>query len=170
MSDLANPRVPMGAQERQSLAALGIVPGAPIQSMANIAKVALDRFRVLFAAVTLCDGQRPFVAGVHARETGTTEGVEAFSCAAVGGEGVVVIDDLAGVERYRLTAPVVAGRRQRFYAAAPLSFPDGPSLGTLCILDPEPRTFNTGERIVLQLLASVAVNHLRLLAGARPAV
>jgi GAF domain-containing protein len=169
MSDHAMPRAEAVARRGPSLAALGIVPGAPIPSMGHIAKVALDRFRVLFAAVTLCDGQRPFVAGRHAREQGTDEGVEAFNCVALEGAGVVVIDDMADVARYRLTAPVVAGRTSRFYAAAPLALPDGTRLGTLCVLDQEPRTFNTGERIVLQLLAAVAADELRLLARGLPA-
>jgi hypothetical protein len=53
----------------------------------------------------------------------------------------------------------------RFYAGALLLLPDQRPLGTLCIIDREPRTFTSDEQHILELLAAlvsrtIAVRHL----------
>jgi GAF domain-containing protein len=53
----------------------------------------------------------------------------------------------------------------RFYAGALLLLPDQRPLGTLCIIDREPRTFTADEQQILELLAAlvsrtIAVRHL----------
>lgn len=60
-----------------------------------------------------------------------------------------------------------AARRNevRFYAGALLHMPDQRPLGTLCIIDQQPRTFTADEQHILELLAdlvsqTIAVRHL----------
>jgi len=50
----------------------------------------------------------------------------------------------------------------RFYAGAPLVTPDGYTIGTLCLVDKQPRQFSANDREILQNLADVAMEHIEL--------
>lgn len=60
-----------------------------------------------------------------------------------------------------LTNPLVAGEfGLRFYAAAPLITNDGFTIGTVCVVDKEPREFTTQEEGMLKDFASTAMGEL----------
>ena len=50
----------------------------------------------------------------------------------------------------------------RFYAGAPLKSPDGYSIGTLCLVDKQPRQFSVNDREILQNLADIAMEQTEL--------
>jgi len=50
----------------------------------------------------------------------------------------------------------------RFYAGAPLISPDGYTIGTICIVDTEPRKFSAHEREILKGLAKVTMEQTEL--------
>ncbi len=73
-----------------------------------------------------------------------------------------VIPD-ASVEPVALANPLVAGEfGLRFYAGIPLTTHDGHGLGTLCVIDKEPRDFTQEETAILQDLAAVVMDELEL--------
>lgn len=80
----------------------------------------------------------------------------------------ICTDDAYVVESARfdprtLANPLVAGEfGLQFYAAAPLVTPEGMRLGTVCILDRNPRTFSKAEEQMLQILAQMVMNDLQL--------
>ncbi|MGF9762479.1 hypothetical protein AAII07_45675 [Microvirga sp. 0TCS3.31] len=49
-------------------------------------------------------------------------------------------------------------RRSPFYAGAPLIYQDNIHLGSLCVLDTQPRSFSRGDRAELRELADRAVS------------
>lgn len=55
----------------------------------------------------------------------------------------------------------------RFYAAAPLKIREGHNLGTLCIIDTQPRTLQNEEKVMLQNLANIVIDQLELRLEAR---
>jgi two-component sensor histidine kinase len=62
-----------------------------------------------------------------------------------------------------LANPLVAGEfGLRFYAGIPLTTHDGHGLGTLCVIDKEPRDFTPEETEILQDLAAVVMDELEL--------
>ena len=65
--------------------------------------------------------------------------------------------------------PLVTGKEHlRFYAGAPLMSPEGYMLGTLAVLDREPRSFSESDKINLTLLAAQVLDGILLLrAGLR---
>jgi GAF domain-containing protein len=67
-----------------------------------------------------------------------------------------------------LANPLVAGEfGLRFYAGAPLRTQDGYNLGTLCVIDKEPRTLAPKQVQVLDDLAAIVVHELELRLSAR---
>lgn len=71
-----------------------------------------------------------------------------------GGDGIMVVEDLAADERFAARPLVLKGRRMRFYAGAPLVMHGGRRVGALCVLDSEPRPLSLAE-----------ARHLRWLTG-----
>ncbi|RZL14463.1 MAG: GAF domain-containing protein [Hymenobacter sp.] len=77
--------------------------------------------------------------------------VEAICALAVKEEQVVVFHDLAHSHTLTLEADVAAqAKGLRFYAGAPLCVPGGFCIGTLCIIDQQPRVFSAAEQLVLE--------------------
>lgn len=59
--------------------------------------------------------------------------------------------------------PLVTGEPKiRFYAGAPLISPQGLELGSLCLIDVEPRQLEPNERLMLKTLANQVMTLLEL--------
>lgn len=70
-----------------------------------------------------------------------------------------------------LANPLVAGELGlRFYAGVPLTTSDGYNLGTLCVIDLEPREVTDEHLATLQDLASLVMDELELRLAAQTAV
>ena len=76
--------------------------------------------------------------------------------------GVLVVPDMQGDERFHDHPAVMGEPGFRFYAGAPLTTPDGHNVGTLCVLDFEPRVFGPREMHLLAELAALAAEALEL--------
>lgn len=87
--------------------------------------------------------------------------VEAICSLAVKEEQVVVFTDLAHSHALTLEADMAArAKGLRFYAGAPLCVAGGYCLGTLCLIDRQPRSFSAAEQRVLELHAQVVAGLL----------
>jgi diguanylate cyclase (GGDEF)-like protein/PAS domain S-box-containing protein len=74
----------------------------------------------------------------------------------------LVITDAGQDERFKDYPPVTASRGIRFYAGAPLLTPEGQALGTLCVLDWQPRALTLAQIGMLQALAQAVMTRLEL--------
>jgi adenylate cyclase len=78
------------------------------------------------------------------------------------GTDILIVPDLTRDERFS-TLDMVKGRPYlRFYAGVPLINPDGYALGTLCVVDHEPREIDARQIEALRCLAHQAVAQLEL--------
>ncbi|MDP1803526.1 MAG: sensor domain-containing diguanylate cyclase, partial [Acidimicrobiales bacterium] len=84
----------------------------------------------------------------------------AFCAHAIAGDGVMVVEDALQDERFSENPLVVGEPMIRFYAGAPIAGPDGHPLGTLCVIDREPRTLEAGERRTLEDLAEMVEDEI----------
>lgn len=98
--------------------------------------------------------------------------VEALCSLAVRENKAVVFADLTSAGQ-RLTAEARAAAQAKnlqFYAGVPLRMPDQRTIGTLCVIDHQPRTLSTAEQQVLERLSdlvaqTIVVRHYCLVEG-----
>ncbi|MBD0274350.1 MAG: PAS domain S-box protein, partial [Acetobacteraceae bacterium] len=147
----------------RDLAAYDIHGTAPEADYDHVARLAADLFNVPIALVNLVGGDSIWVkarAGLDVCEV--PRGV-AFCSHAIVGDGPLVVPDLSADPRFAENPLVAGGPRMRFYAGAPLVTPRGHKVGTLCLLDTEPRPALTGEQErTLCDIARLVVDRLEL--------
>jgi len=139
-----------------------ILDTPPDGAFDRITELAARLFEVPIAIVSIVDTDRIWFKshfGVEAEEISRDPGL----CASA-----IMSDDLYLVEDARtdprtLANPLVAGSLGlRFYAAHPLVTQDGYRLGTLCIIDQEPRQLSDDEAATLTALAGMVMDSLEL--------
>ena len=85
-----------------------------------------------------------------------------FCAHAIHGETVFEVPDATRDERFRDNELVTGEHHVRFYAGAPLITPDGLKVGTLCVIDRQPRELTDAQRHALGALARQVVKLLEL--------
>lgn len=81
----------------------------------------------------------------------------AFCAHAINGSAVFEVADATHDPRFADNPLVTGSPDIRFYAGAPLTLENGDAVGTLCVIDREPRQLNAMQRRMLELLAEAAV-------------
>lgn len=102
-------------------------------------------FGVPIALVSLVDDDRQWFkscVGLNASETGRDI---SFCGHSILGDEVFVIPDAALDQRFSDIPLVLQEPYIRFYAGCPISAPNGCKLGTLCIIDRNPRFFSQAD-------------------------
>src|SRR5664279_2125840 len=164
-----DPVVPRNEGERlDALRRYEIVDTPPDGAFDHLTAVAACLLRVPIAIVSLVDHDRIWFKSHHGLEACET-GREIGLCAsAILSPEVYHIRD-AKADVRALTNPLVAGKfGLRFYAAAPLRTHDGFNLGTMCIIDREPRDLTQSETKMLSKLAALVMDLMeQRLAGRR---
>jgi GAF domain-containing protein len=72
-----------------------------------------------------------------------------------------VVEDAVLDPRFAQNPLVLEEPRIRFYAGYPVRGPGGHNVGTLCIMDKNPREFNEDERESLRDLAEMVENEIK---------
>ena len=111
--------------------------------------------------ISLIDTERQwFKANVGLPGVSETPRDVAFCSHAILGDGLFEVAD-ASLDARFADNPLVAGQPDiRFYAGAPLRLSDGSHVGTLCVIDRQPRQLSENQREVLRSLATAAAHAL----------
>lgn len=96
-------------------------------------------FDVKVALISLVDANRQWFKASHGLQASETPRAPSFCGHAIAGENVFLVPDAHADERFAQNPLVTGPPFVRFYAGAPLIF-DAAAIGTLCILDSEPRS------------------------------
>jgi GAF domain-containing protein len=137
---------------------------APVDgTFEQIAEVAATVFGTPIATVTIVDADRVWFAACQGLEGVSQIGTEPGLCASVVlQDGPYVVND-AAVDPRTLNHPLVRGELGlRFYAAAPIVTEDGYRLGTVNVIDQQPREVTSQQTFVLTKLAELVAQHLEL--------
>lgn len=129
----------------------------------RIVDLARSIFDVPIALVTLLDDSRQWFKACYGVNVRETEREIAFCDYTIRDEAVMVVHDARQDVRFR-DNPLVTGEPYiRFYAGAPLTVSNGTNLGSLCVIDTEPRaSFGELQKQQLTHLAAVVVDALEL--------
>lgn len=148
-----------------------ILDTPPDGAFDTIAALAARTFGVPIGIVSVVDTDRIWFKARHGLPDVEQIDREPGLCAsAILHDGPWVVTD-AKVDPRTLTNSLVAGDfGLRFYAGVPLTTSDGFNLGTLCVLDTEPREVADAEIQTLGDLATLVVNELELRLTARETV
>jgi excisionase family DNA binding protein len=153
------PDYPVGRDEATRLVALaasGLIDTPAEVRFDRIVRLAAQVTGSPIALVSLLTSTRQWFkarVGIEARETPREW---AFCSHAVLAPEAFVIEDAAADPRFR-DNPLVQGEpRIRFYAGVPVRDRSGQALGTLCVIDREPRKLRTAELRALIDLADIA--------------
>ncbi len=147
-----------------------ILDTPPDGAFDNLAALAAKLFDVPIAIVTIVDTDRIWFKarhGVDVDEIGRDPGL---CSSAIMSDDTWVVTDAASDPR-TLANPLVAGEfGLRFYVGHPLTTRDGYNLGTICVIDKEPRQVTEAQTQVLSDLAGLVVAQLELRLEARQLV
>lgn len=164
-----NSVTPAGEEER--LAAVrryDILDTPPDGTFDRITALAADIFDVPVALVTIVDEDRIWFKSRHGLPDVTEIPRTPGLCASVILQDSPYIVEAARRDPRTLANPLVAGAfGLQFYAASPLRTGDGCRLGTLCIIDREPRIFSPKQATVLERLSEIVMDEMELRLAAR---
>ena len=136
------------------LRALQILDSDVETSFDEITAIATLVLGVPISLISLLDESRQWFKSARGTELRQTPREIAFCDVAIRvTSDVMVVDDAAVDERFCDNPLVRSGPRLRFYAGAPLVTRRGNPLGTLCVLDSQPRTLSADQQRILRLLA-----------------
>jgi len=117
-------------------------------------------FGVPIALVSLVDENRQWFKSCFGLSASETSRDISFCGHAILGNDPFIIRDTIVDERFADNPLVLNDPHIRFYAGCPLSAPNGRKLGTLCIIDRQPRSFGKEDLEALKDLASMVEREL----------
>lgn len=148
------------AERLAALHALLILDTPPEQRFDKIVQFAATEFDVPIAMISLVDADRLWLkarTGVEICETGR----DTSMCAhAILRPDIMVVPDTLEDPRFADNPLVTGALNVRFYAGAPLAMASGLRLGTLCLIDHQPRTLDAFDLGILGTLRDLAMMEL----------
>lgn len=147
---------------REALFKLRMLDTPAEERFDRITRIASALFCVPIALVSLVDAHRQWFKSRQGLEVSETPRSISFCGHAILAEGPFVIENALLDERFADNPLVTGELNLRFYAGMPLKSIDGHSLGTLCLIDREPRYFSNKDVTLLRDLAAWAELELNL--------
>lgn len=148
-----------GEAEVQRLASLqrtGLLDTPAEERFDRITLEARELFGVATSAVSFLAGDRQYLKSVAGHLPANLPRDVTFCDHTIRGAAALIVGDAMEDDRFKTSPLVREDPRFRFYAGRPLRGPGGWNIGTFCILDQQPRTFNTEQESILEALTERA--------------
>ncbi|HEX9999860.1 MAG TPA: GAF domain-containing sensor histidine kinase [Actinoplanes sp.] len=156
---------PLPDNENDRLAALyqlDVLDSEPEQDFDDIVAIAATVCDTPMSLVSLLDTDRQwFKARVGTDLTETSRDLS-FCAHAILGRDLLVVPDATKDNRFADNPQVTTAGGIRFYAGAPLVTSDGYALGSLCVIDQEPRNLSVEQLQALRALARQVTAQMEL--------
>ncbi|MDI2144659.1 MULTISPECIES: sensor domain-containing diguanylate cyclase [unclassified Pseudomonas] len=144
----------------QALYGLNLLDSAPEERFDRLTRLARRLFNVPIALVTLVDKERQWFKSCVGLDTTETPRSVSFCGHAILKDELMLVPDAREDERFHDNPLVTGNPNIRFYAGYPLTVPNGNKMGTLCLIDTQPRELDDEERDLLRDLAGMAEQEL----------
>ncbi|MBV6777355.1 GAF domain-containing protein [Xanthomonas euvesicatoria] len=149
------------ASRQQVLDGYRIVDSLPEDTYQDVVQVAASLCDTPIALMSLVDRDRQWFKARLGLGLQQTERSQAVCDHAIRNpDQLMEVPDLRKDSRFADISVVTGDTGARFYAGMPLVTEEGVALGTVCVLDTEPRTLTELQRTGLQALARVAMRLL----------
>ncbi len=147
-----------------TLAQYGLLDTDPERQFDALVESAAQQIDTPIATISLVDARRQWFKARIGLDVSEGPIEESFCARVIEQDELMVVPDASIDERFRDYPNVTDGIKIRFYAGAPLKMRNGARIGTICVIDVEPREgLDDEERVVLEDLArrTVAAFELR---------
>lgn len=142
------------ADRLETLLEYEILDTPPEPQFDAIVEAAAQRTQAPIAMITLVEDDRQWFKARTGMEAEETPIEQSFCAHAIQGDELFVVPDATADSRFHDYANVTGEPNIRFYAGAPLRMDNGVCIGTLCVIDVEPRAgLDPEEQAALQDLA-----------------
>jgi excisionase family DNA binding protein len=158
------PHYPVAQEESQRLAALartGLLDSPAEEVFDRLVRLAAQTTDCPIALVSLLTSQRQWFKARVGIDIVETPREWSFCSHALAQGRTLVVVDAASDPRFAANPLVTGEPHVRFYAGVPLGDGEGRLLGTLCVLDREPRRLREHELRALHELAAIASEEIR---------
>lgn len=143
------------------LTATGLLDSDPEEVFDRITRLAAQLLDSPIAAVSLIDRERQwFKSAVGLGDVRETPRTLAFCAHAIHQRELFLVPDATQDARFAQNALVTSAPHIRFYAGMPLVSSEGVALGTLCVIDIQPRRLDDAQAQLLQDLAALVRREL----------
>jgi PAS domain S-box-containing protein len=147
----------------RALAHFHVIDTLPEKEFDDIVELASAICGTSISLITLLDSDRQwFKARIGIDDTETPLEHAFCNHAIQTPNEVMVINDSMKDERFKNNPYVTGSPHVRFYAGASLVTNEGVALGTLCVIDDQPRTFTAEQSRLLKVLAERVMRQLEL--------
>ena len=140
-------------QRLEALQRSGLLDSPPEERFDRITRIAQSCFGTQIVLVSLVDDARQWFKSSQGLAAEQTPKAISFCGHAILADEPLVVEDTHSDSRFADNPLVTGPPYIRFYAGAPLKDPEGLRLGTLCLIDSQPRRFGADERHRLRDLA-----------------
>ena len=158
-------KAPLTEQEEERLEALRdykILDTPDEREYDDLVALASQICDVPIALISLIDSNRQWFKAKVGLEVSETSRDISFCAHAILNDNMLVIQDALVDPRFATNPLVTCAPNIRFYAGMPLLTPAGLPLGTLCVIDHEPRELGAAQISALESLAHQVVTQMEL--------
>jgi PAS domain S-box/diguanylate cyclase (GGDEF) domain len=146
-----------------TLDSLNILDTPPVEQLDRVTRLAAGYFKVTTALVSLIDEKRQWFLSRFGLDATETPRNISFCGHAILQNDTFIVPDTKNDERFS-DNPLVTGMPFiRFYAGQPVYSKQGYALGTLCLIDENPRSFTINETNALKDFARMVEQYLQSL-------
>ncbi|HRJ72851.1 MAG TPA: PAS domain-containing protein [Terrimicrobiaceae bacterium] len=139
-------------QRARALADYEILDSPPEASFDDFTRMASQICGTPVSLISLLDAGRQWFKSTHGVEISETPIELSFCAHAVAAGELLEVPDARNDVRFRENPLVTGFPHVRFYAGAPLVTPEGVGIGSLCVIDTEPRRLTPEQRNALASL------------------